>query len=140
MSKRLLLANLARVYCRLQRSPLHGVGVFAVRRVPKGINPFEIPIPTRLVMLTSEDLRGVAPGVREMLRQYAVKQNGGYILSTLGFNLLELEYFVNHSTAPNLAFDEDEGCYRTARAVKRGEELTADYTRYAPRMPHVRHA
>ena len=42
-----------------------------------------------------------------MIRQYAVKQDGVYIYSTLGFNIVELEYFVNHSAHPNLVFDED---------------------------------
>ena len=69
-----------------------------------------------------------------MIRQYAVKQNGVYIYSTLGFNIVELEYFVNHSTQPNLWFDEDAGCYLTARQIASGEELTCDYNHFAPSM------
>ena len=132
MSKQRLLANLAKVYCRIQPSDLHGVGVFAIRRIPKGINPFELPIDIELVSLTPADLRMLAPGIRQMIKQYNVNQNGRYVMSTLGLNLVELEYFVNHSTSPNLVFDEDNACYRTARTIATGEELTADYNEYAP--------
>jgi hypothetical protein len=139
MSKRRLLKNLEKCYCRVQPSTLHGVGVFAIRRIPKGINPFELPIPAELTGLTDADIRPLPPGIKEMIRQYAVKQNGRYVLSTLGFNLLDLEYFVNHSDKPNLIFDDDEGCYRTARTIVRGEELAGDYNRYAPKMPAVKY-
>ena len=131
MSKRRLLANLAKVYCRIQPSPLHGVGVFAIRRIPKGINPFELPIRPKLVHLTSADLRKLAPGIQQMIRQYADNQNGRYVLTELGLNLVELEFFVNHSIEPNLVFDEDRGSFKTARIVARGEELTANYHRFA---------
>jgi len=139
MSKHKLLKNLEKVYCRVQPSALHGVGVFAIRRIPKGINPFELPIPAELAGLTDADIRPLPPGIRQMIRQYAVKQKGRYVLSTLGFNLLELEYFVNHSDSPNLVFDDDEGCYRTARAITQGEELTGDYNHYAPAMPAIKY-
>lgn len=138
MSKQKLLNNLRNVYCRLQPSANHGVGVFAIRRIPKGINPFEVPIPTELISLTDDDIRTLPPGVRLMIRQYAVKEDRRYVLSSLGFNLLELEYFVNHSSEANLFFDEDKGCYRTARPISPGEELTGDYNHYAPNHPPVK--
>jgi len=133
--KQTLLANLRKVYCRVQPSKLHGVGVFAIRRIPKGINPFEIPIPVELVSLTAADIRALPRGIQQMIRQYVANQDGEYVLTTFGFNLVELEYFVNHSPNPNLLFDEDDGCYRTARVIASGEELTGDYTRFAPSMP-----
>ena len=139
MSKRKLLKNLEKVYCRLQPSAHHGVGVFAIRPIPKGINPFELPIPPDLVNLTDADVRPLPPGIKQMIRQYAVKQDGYYVISALGFNMLELEYFVNHSDSPNLTFDDDQGCYHTARPIKKGEELTGDYNRYAPAMPAVKY-
>ncbi len=139
MSKRTLLRNLKKVYCRLQPSGHHGVGVFAIRRIPKGINPIELPEPPELVNLTEEDVRAQPVGIRKMIRQYAVKQNGHYVFSTLGFNIVELEYFVNHSNEPNLVFDEDEGCYRTARPIAPGEELTCDYNHFAPSMPSIKY-
>ena len=123
----------------MQPSELHGVGVFAIRRIPKGINPFESPLPLQLVCLAREDIKGLPAGVKEMIRQYAVNQDGHYVLSTFGFNLLDLEYFVNHSTKPNLVFDDDLGAYRTARVIARGEELTGDYNHYAPAMPAIRY-
>lgn len=139
MSKRTLLNNLAKVYCRLQPSSHHGVGVFAIRRIPKGINPIELPGTPELVYLSEADVRKQPAGIQKMIRQYAVKQDGHYIYSSLGFNLVELEYFVNHSGEPNLVFDEDEGCYRTARTIAAGEELTCDYNHFALAMPSIRY-
>jgi len=138
MGKQQLLKNLQKVYCRIQPSALHGVGVFAIRRIPKGINPLEVPIPTELAELTDADVRALPPGIRRMIKQYAANQDGRYVLPTLGFNLVELEYFVNHSTKPNMVFDDEAGCYRTGRIIARGEELTGDYKRFAPRMPGIK--
>ena len=43
MSKeRKIIHNLRNnVYCRISRSKIHGVGVIAIKDIPKGINPFK---------------------------------------------------------------------------------------------------
>jgi len=37
---KLTLKRLEKVYCRLAPSSVHGVGIFAIKDIPKGINPF----------------------------------------------------------------------------------------------------
>ena len=40
ITKKMLLKHLSQeVYCRLGVSPINGVGVFAIRAIPKGIEP-----------------------------------------------------------------------------------------------------
>jgi len=39
--KEVILKKLENTYCRLQPSMISGVGVFAIRDIPQGINPFQ---------------------------------------------------------------------------------------------------
>lgn len=42
MSKKVLLKNLQNdIYCRIKPSKKHGVGVFAIKDIPKNTNPFK---------------------------------------------------------------------------------------------------
>ena len=40
LKETLILRRLERVYCKLAPSPIHGVGIFAIKDIPKGTNPF----------------------------------------------------------------------------------------------------
>ena len=40
ITKKEILNNLKNTYCRLKASKIQGVGIFAVREIPKGKNPF----------------------------------------------------------------------------------------------------
>ena len=40
LKEKLILKRLEKVYCRLAPSPIHGIGVFAIKDIPKGTNPF----------------------------------------------------------------------------------------------------
>ena len=39
-AKQDILKNLENTYCRIRTSKINGVGVFAIKDIPKGINPF----------------------------------------------------------------------------------------------------
>jgi len=40
LKEKLILKRLEQVYCRLAPSPIHGIGIFAIKDIPKGTNPF----------------------------------------------------------------------------------------------------
>jgi SET domain-containing protein len=113
------------VPARLDRSTIHGLGVFAVERILEGtpvwrFTPgFDLDLDPRIVQ--------AQPGhFRRTLLHY------GYIDPSLNcFILCCDDYrFVNHSTTPNIRIDRDADRYGVdvaARDIEAGEELTVDY-------------
>jgi hypothetical protein len=60
----------ANCHCRLAPSPIHGIGVFALRDIPRGKNPFNtLPKYARpgYVRMTSAELDALPPKLREMI-------------------------------------------------------------------------
>ena len=41
LKERVTIKRLDTVYCKLKPSPVHGVGIFAIKNIPKGTNPFK---------------------------------------------------------------------------------------------------
>ena len=96
---------LANCYCRLAPSPIHRIGVFAIRNIPRGRNPFNtFPKYARpgYVRITSSELDALPPKLREMISALFVPTDGEMWLPTCGTNVVYLNSYLNHSTAPNL--------------------------------------
>ena len=123
---------LANCYCRLAPSPIHGIGVFAIRNIPRGRNPFNtLPKYARpgYVRMTSVELAVLPPKLREMISALFVPTDGEMWLPTCGTNVVYLNSYLNHSTAPNLR-TRDGFTFIALRKISEGEELTADYHTY----------
>jgi hypothetical protein len=107
----------------IRRSPIHGRGGFALRRIPKG---------TRI-----DEYRGERISDEEATRRYEATmdypftylfevENGTVIDALAGGNSAR---FINHSCSPNCESVEDEGriFIEAIRDIAPGEELTYDY-------------
>ena len=116
------------VYAKLARSPIHGVGVFAIRPIKKGTYPFRHDHEP-MVWVDETDLRGLRREVRRLYTDFGVLRNNRYGCPT-SFNMLTPAWYVNHSRTPNLAIDQDY-CFYTVRDIRVREELTADYSTYS---------
>ena len=120
------------VYCRLKASD-HGVGVFAVRDIPSGINPFMGPRTAKdeWIKIAESEVYGnpeFPEAARLMVEDFFIWKHGFIYFPPLGMNELGIGYFVNHSQNPNLREANKE--FITLREVKAREELTADYETY----------
>src|SRR5687768_1841886 len=102
MNRRDLLRNLFdETYCRLKPSPIHGVGVFAVRDIPCGVDPFEGCYRGQSTRLSEADLVGLHPEVRKMVEDYFVVRWGSIWACSRGLNAVDIQYYLNHSDSPN---------------------------------------
>jgi SET domain-containing protein len=131
-----------KVYCRIAPSPLHGVGVFAVRRIPKGADPFEPFVkaqrPSAFATLTEADVRALPRGVSRIVRDfYAVDREGFHSIPIEGPNALNISFYVNESasganvtTVGTGASQDGTARIVAARAIRPGEELLLDYREY----------
>ena len=123
-----ILANLKKTYCRIGRSRVSGVGVIAIRDIPKNTNPFPEPVPAHWTRIPKKDIDRLDPVIRKMVYDfYAAETNGDMELSEFALNGLNVSYFLNQSRRPNLQRTRN-GNFRTIRRIAKGKEL---FTRYA---------
>jgi|SRR6266850_4716770 len=116
------------VYARLRPSQVSGVGVFAIRDIPKGTYIFE-PDDEDLRSVRAESVKALPDYVQKLYHDFCVLKSGKYECPA-SFNRLTPSWFLNHSKAPNVAPDASLRFY-AIRAIQDGEELTADYSTYS---------
>lgn len=125
-------------YCRLKPSHLHtgGVGVFAIKDIPMGVNPFETIYreDDNDVAITEEQVNELPKCVQELVKDFCVPTKDIYTIQNTGFQRLDMSYYLNHCGNPNLrVFSPEESNhygFKTSRDILAGEELSFDYTEY----------
>lgn len=115
------------VYVRLKPSKIHGVGVFALRDIPKGTYVFHGD-DSEMVWVRASAISRLSKEAKKLYQDFCVTRDGQYGCPK-NFNLLTLAWYLNHLKRPNVAADKNYDFF-TTRKIKRGEELTADYDTY----------
>jgi len=120
------------VYARVMPSPIGGVGVFAIRDIPAGIDPFgEDDIEVEKISVS--EIRN-DPEIPDTVKKYAEDMcvvNGGYFYVPIcGLNNINPGFFPNHSATPNMKTNDAGESFITLREIKIGEELMIDYNTY----------
>ncbi|TSC78507.1 MAG: Uncharacterized protein G01um101433_172 [Parcubacteria group bacterium Gr01-1014_33] len=122
------------VYCRLNRSSVEGIGVVAIRDIPKGTNIFTgvkknrwKSIPVDAVLRNKKIIKEV----KEMILSFYAVEAGVIYFPDQSLNELDISFYLNHSDTPNVEFVEKSDIFITARSIKKGEELFADYRTYS---------
>jgi len=118
-------------YCRLMPSKLGGVGVFAIKRIPKGTWPFKTCKPFSYFRIPKEEIKALPKAIGEYVMDMFACDDKYYFVSRQGMNNLDISYFVNHSKKPNLSVKYEPENFYTLRDIKPGEELTVDYQEYS---------
>lgn len=129
--KKQLLESLQDTYCRLKPSTIEGVGVFAIRNIPKGVNPFKGIKQQKWYELNIRDLKGLDESVLEMIHAFfVVEENGDFLIPELLLNGMDISFFINNSGKPNVKTIDKGFTFITLRGIKKGEELTISYATY----------
>lgn len=117
------------LFTRLQPSPSRGIGVFAIRDIPAGTNPFigdrndAVEVPVGVVEALDD------PEMRRMYVDFCPVVDGCFI-APIDFSQLTQSWYLNHSDQPNVVCDA-EMSFRTNVLIPRGEELTTDYRTFS---------
>ena len=132
MKDKLLKALKDNTFCRLQPSSVHGVGVFTIKDIPSGVNPFEDAHFDGEFIVPHEELEILDEEVKALVYSYYMFDKEGVWFQVVGGNpvspnLAPIFYRINHSKEPNVSWSEDCYCFRTIKAVKKGGELFFDY-------------
>lgn len=143
-NKKRILRHLRKdVYARVGVSKIAGVGVIAVRAIPKGVDPYKTlkRHEEDSIEMFDKDFKGVHPKVHKIIDDFFGnmvivdgKQVKRYDVLKSGPNDINLSFYMNHSDHPNVSVvDGGDGNYmgfRTNRKIRKGEELTIDYREY----------
>jgi SET domain-containing protein len=139
VTKKRLLQHLKNdIYCRIGVSKVHGVGVVAIKDIPKGTNPFFTlsKEKDKIITLSKDDIKDIHPNVRKILTDFfGDKKRDNYDVYAYGPNYINISFYLNHSDKPNIDVIEDtENNYYsfiTNIKIKKGEELFIDYDKYS---------
>ena len=132
MDKKEFLESLLEVYCRLGCTK-NGVGLIAIRFIPKGTDPFKncdlfgdvLQIPKAEL-----DVFDAPEEAKKMVRDFCALQNGIHYVPDYGIDAIPKSYFLNHSAKPNMTTPDRGETFLAARDIEAGEELTASYDDY----------
>jgi hypothetical protein len=121
------------VFVRLKPSKIRkgGVGVFAIRPIPKGTNVFKGEI-EKLVWTDANDLPKLS-ALKKLYYDFGVLRGIRYA-TPVNFNSMGPGWYLNSSKKPNVRCDENLDFF-ALRDIKVGEELTADYDAYSDPVP-----
>jgi hypothetical protein len=125
--KKKLLKHLDQsVYCRLGISPVHGIGVFAIRAIPKGVHPLQTMSQPKEVKFTRKEIAELPKSVRQQINIFCYHHKDEVRVSAMGLNTMDMAFYLNHSKSPNLRMKKS-GEFEALRRIKTGEELMMDY-------------
>jgi hypothetical protein len=121
----------AESFTRLKPSPIHGIGVFAIREIPRGTNIFKDDR-SEMVWVDRTEIQRKGGEIRRLYEDFCVQDDGKYGCPN-GFNNLTVAWYINEpseGTEPNVEC-RDEYDFFAARDIEAGEELTVDYSTYS---------
>lgn len=134
-----LLRNIKdETFCKLGVSGVAGIGVIALKTIPKGTKIFkccneELFGSDEPIEISDDDLAEVEDLVLEYADNFMVKSAPDMRpFPSRGFNSININFYLNHSNNPNVEFIagktlDDFVEFVTSKEVKEGEELTQDY-------------
>jgi SET domain-containing protein len=133
--KQKILNNLKNTYCRLQPSKIEGVGVFAVRDIPKGKDPFLGITNAKWCKFELSEFKKIDKNILKMVDDFfVIEKNGTVYIPENGLNGIDVSFFVNNSKNPNLKIvgdgKNDALNFKTIKKIKKGEELMVSYSTY----------
>lgn len=132
MNKKRFLNSLSDVWCRLAVTK-NGVGVVAIRDIPKGTDPFKRCDPHGDVLEISEkefESSKAPEEAKQLVRDFCALQDGVYFVPDYGIDAIDKSYFLNHSDDANMITHDGGEVFVTKRKIRKGEELTANYDQY----------
>lgn len=131
MDKAALLKELAgNTYVIIRPSPVEGIGVFAIRDIPKGCrNIFTDPHPDKDQWITIPriEIEELPLHARQLVETYCLYDEANYFVPEYGFKKMDLVNFLNHSDQPNVISINDGEYFEAIKDIAAGEELLVDY-------------
>ena len=128
MTKEALLKDLMYdTYVMIKPSPLHGIGVFAIRDIPKGTRNIFSKGVGEWIKLTITEVEALPKHSKDLVENHCLFDEDFYYVPDYGFKLVDLVIYLNHSETPNVISINEGEYFEAITAIKAGEELLVDY-------------
>ena len=128
MNKEALLKELANsTYVMIKPSPLHGIGVFAIRDIPKGTQNIFSKGVGDWIKVSKEEVDALPQHSKDLIENHCLFDEDFYFIPDYGFKLVDLVIYLNHSETPNVISLNDGEEFEAIRDIANGEELLVDY-------------
>jgi SET domain-containing protein len=128
MNKEALLKELATsTYVMIKPSPLHGIGVFAIRDIPKGTKNIFSKGVGDWIKVSKEEVEALPQHSKDLIENHCLFDEDFYFIPDYGFKLVDLVIYLNHSETPNVISLNDGEEFEAIRDIANGEELLVDY-------------
>ena len=128
MTKEALLKDLQQdTYVMIKPSPLHGIGVFAIRDIPKGTRDLFSQGVGEWIKLTIAEVEALPKHSRDLVENHCLFDEDYYYVPDYGFKLVDLVVYLNHSDTPNVISINEGEYFEATRDIAAGEELLVDY-------------
>ena len=125
------------IYCRIGVSKISGVGVIAIRDIPKGVDPFKTlsKEDENIIELDKDDIKKVDPNVKKIISDFFGNSNSKrFDILASGPNNINVSFYMNHSDKPNIDIIEKSNSnymgFVTNKNIKKGDEVTINYNEY----------
>ena len=108
------------VYCKLGVSKLHGIGVFAMRDIPKGTQPLNSMVSKKEIKFSRIELKKVPSSVRKHLASFCLVEKGRVFAPEIGIERheeLTIDYDI--SFGEEHLFGEDDPNFRSSGPAKK---------------------
>jgi len=131
-----LLKNLENdIYCRIKASKTHGVGVYAIKDIPKNTNPFKVTgsecVNQKVINIPKSKIDKLPIEVKKMVNDFYHCEEESYGIPYKGLNSNDISYYMNTSKKPNTGLKNTKGCnmmtFVTLCKIKKGEQLLINY-------------
>lgn len=127
MTREELLLDLIETYVILRPSPLHGIGVFAIRDIPKGCRAMFSKYNDDWIKIPVEEVELLPGYSKELIETYCVYDDDFYYVESSGFKKMDLISFLNHSDNPNIIPINYGEFFEAYTDIKCGQELLINY-------------
>src|SRR4051812_27985620 len=103
MTKEQLLHELQQeTYVMLQPSGVHGIGVFAIRPIPKGCRNMFSRNVGEWLSIPKTEVEALPPHAKNLVENFCLYDEANYFIPDYGFKLMDLVVYLNHSDTPNI--------------------------------------
>ncbi|HEY2248233.1 MAG TPA: SET domain-containing protein [Bradyrhizobium sp.] len=109
----------------VDRSPIHGLGVFAAESIRKGTKIWRFVEGFDRAYSPKEFAR-LPKAARDFLKDYGYRVDGEILFT------VDHDHYINHSDKPNTYLKS--GYAIAARNIRKGEEITNDYREFDPEL------
>ena len=111
----------------LKPSPVHGIGVFAVRDIPKGCRNIFSQNTGEWVKLPIRDVERLPEHSRNLVETYCLYDEENYFVPDYGFKIMDIVNYLNHSATPNIKSVNHGECFEALDDIAAGSELLVNY-------------